>query len=141
MREKLVKFLSILLLVAVAGGVGGYATYYFMQDEINESNQIVNQTTNTTGVVKCNSDITIDETGIAPAVGEIYDATVTLQNYQNGRLASSGSGFIYKKDEDSKYAYVLTNHHVVEGSDKLLVTLSSDDQVEGTVLGLSLIHI
>ena len=135
MREKLVKFLSILLLVAVAGGVGGYATYYFMQDEIKENNQIVNQTTNTTGVVKCNSDITIDETGIAPAVGEIYDATVTLQNYQNGRLASSGSGFIYKKDEDSKYAYVLTNHHVVEGSDKLLVTLSSDDQVEGTVLG------
>lgn len=97
MREKLVKFLSILLLVAVAGGVGGYATYYFMQDEIKENNQIVNQTTNTTGVVKCNSDITIDETGIAPAVGEIYDATVTLQNYQNGRLASSGSGFIYKK--------------------------------------------
>ena len=135
MREKLVKFLSILLLVAVAGGIGGYATYYFMQDEIKESNQIINQTTNTTGVVKCNSDITIDETGIAPAVGEIYDATVTLQNYQNGRLASSGSGFIYKKDEDSKYAYVLTNHHVVEGTDKLLVTLSSDDQVEGTVLG------
>lgn len=135
MREKLVKFLSILLLVAVAGGVGGYATYYFMQDEINESNQIVNQTTNTTGVVKCNSDITIDETGIAPAVGEIYDATVTLQNYQNGRLTSSGSGFIYKKDEDGKYAYILTNHHVVDGADKLLVTLSSDDQVEGTVLG------
>lgn len=135
MREKLVKFLSILLLVAVAGGVGGYATYYFMQDEINESNQIVNQTTNTTGVVKCNSDITIDETGIAPSVGEIYDATVTLQNYQNGRLTSSGSGFIYKKDEDGKYAYILTNHHVVDGADKLLVTLSSDDQVEGTVLG------
>lgn len=135
MREKLVKFLSILLLVAVAGGVGGYATYYFMQDEINESNQIVNQTTNTTGVVKCNSEITVDETGIAPAVGEIYDATVTLQNYQNGRLTSSGSGFVYKKDEDGKYAYILTNHHVVEGADKLLVTLSSDDQVEGTVLG------
>ena len=135
MREKLVKFLSILLLVAIAGGVGGYATYYFMQDEINESNQIVNQTTNTTGVVKCNSEITVDETGIAPAVGEIYDATVTLQNYQNGRLTSSGSGFVYKKDEDGKYAYILTNHHVVEGADKLLVTLSSDDQVEGTVLG------
>ena len=135
MREKLVKFLSILLLVAVAGGVGGYATYYFMQDEINESNQSGNQTTNTTCVVKCNSEITVDETGIAPAVGEIYDATVTLQNYQNGRLTSSGSGFVYKKDEDGKYAYILTNHHVVEGADKLLVTLSSDDQVEGTVLG------
>lgn len=135
MREKLVKFLSILLLVAVAGGVGGYATYYFMQDEINESNQIVNQTTNTTGVVKCNSEITVDETGIAPAVGEIYDATVTLQNYQNGRLTSSGSGFIYKKDEDGKYAYILTNHHVVDGATELIVTLSSDDQVKGTVLG------
>lgn len=135
MREKLVKFLSILLLVAVAGGVGGYATYYFMQDEINESNQIVNQTTNTTGVVKCNSEITVDETGIAPAVGEIYDATVTLQNYQNGRLTSSGSGFVYKKDEDGKYAYILTNHHVVDGATELIVTLSSDDQVKGTVLG------
>ncbi len=133
MRERIVKFLGLLLVVVVAGAGGGYLTYTFLEDQISENNTIVEQTTNTTGVVKCSSDMKLDETGIATSVGKIYDATVTIQNYQNGRLTSSGSGFIYKKE--GEYAYVLTNHHVVEDATKLLLTLSNDDQIEGEVLG------
>ena len=101
---------------------------------IPQETTVVNNTTKeTTGVVKCNDKITIDESGISTAVGEIYDATVTIQNYQNNKLAGTGSGFVYKKD--SKYGYIMTNHHVIDGSDKLIVTMSNDDQVEATLLG------
>ena len=132
MRERIIKFVGLLLVVA-AGSGGGYITYSFLENEVSESGKKVEQATQTTGVVKCSSDMKLDETGIATSVGKIYDAAVTIQNYQNGRLTSSGSGFVYKKE--GEYAYILTNHHVIEDATKLLITLSSDDQIEGETLG------
>ena len=126
MRGKLIILVSLLL----AFGLGVFSVKYFDNDETTVIN---NTTKESTGVVKCNNKITIDESGISTAVGEIYDATVTIQNYQNNKLAGTGSGFVYKKD--SKYGYIMTNHHVIEGSDKLLVTMSNDDQAEATLLG------
>ena len=127
MRGKL-----IVLSAMVVAFCFGCFTYNYLDKDKEET--IVNTTTKeSTGVIKCNSKMTIDETGISTAVGEIYDATVTIQNYKNNRLTSSGSGFVYKKDD--KYGYIMTNHHVVDGSDKLVITMSNDDQVEGTVLG------
>ena len=35
-----------------------------VQDKIEENNNTNEQVTNTTGIIKCNSDINIDETGI-----------------------------------------------------------------------------
>lgn len=133
MRERIIKFVGLLLVVVAAGSGGGYITYSFLENEVSESGKKVEQATQTTGVVKCSSDMKLDETGIATSVGKIYDAAVTIQNYQNGRLTSSGSGFVYKKE--GEYAYILTNHHVVEDATKLLITLSSDDQIEGETLG------
>ncbi len=133
MRGRIINFIVIFSTILLAVGTGSGVTYYLLQDKIEENNNTNEQVTNTTGIIKCNSDINIDETGISTAVGEIYDATITIQNYQNNRIASSGSGFIYKKDD--KYGYILTNHHVVDGATKIIVTLSNDDQVEGKVLG------
>ena len=126
MRGKIIGF--ALLIVAF---IGGGLTMYYLKD----NNTVVTSktTTYTTGVVKCSDKLTVDETGISLAVGEIYDATVTIQNYKSDRLMSSGSGFVYKKDD--KYGYILTNHHVIDGADKVIITLSNDDQVEGKVLG------
>ena len=126
MRGKLVVVGS--LLVAF---IGGGATMYYLNE--NSDTKIINTTTQTTGVIKCSNDIKVDETGVSTAVGKIYDATVTLQNYSNDKLISSGSGFVYKKDD--KYGYILTNHHVIDSSDKVIITFSNDDQVEGKVLG------
>lgn len=131
MRGKLVTLVTLVAAFLLGGGT----MYYLM--EVNEQNQVnsnVTGPTYTTGVIKCSNDITIDETGISTAVGEIYDATVTIQNYnKSGKLASSGSGFIYKKD--GTYGYIMTNHHVIDGADKVIITLSNDDQVEGKVTG------
>ena len=129
MRGKLIG----LVVVVCAFVLGGSTMYYFLEQEEDSPVTVNNQPTYTTGVVKCKNDIKIDESGISTAVGEIFDATVTIQNYQNDKLASSGSGFIYKKG--TTYAYIMTNHHVIEGAEKVLITLSNDDQIEGVVLG------
>ena len=126
MRGKIISIAA--LVVAFVGG--GLAMHYLSNDSIVITPA---KSTYTTGVIKCSNDITIDETGVSTAVGDIYDATVTIQNYKNEKLISSGSGFVYKKDD--KYGYILTNHHVIEGADKVIITMSNDDQVEGKVLG------
>lgn len=130
MRGKLITLTVVLLAFLLGGG-----TMYYLVEvlDINGGNIIKSSPTYTTGVIKCSNDITIDETGISTAIGEIYDATVTIQNYKNGKQISSGSGFIYKKDET--YGYIMTNHHVIDGADSIIVTLSNDDQIEGKVTG------
>jgi serine protease Do len=46
------------------------------------------------------------------------------------RMEASGSGFIIRKD-----GYILTNHHVVDGASKLIVTLDSGERYDATVKG------
>ena len=127
MRGKLIVFALILC----AFLLGGTAMYFIKG---NESKPIIKEiNTSTSGVIKCKSNVKIDETGISQAVGKIYDATVTIQNYRNSKLYATGSGFIYKKDD--KYGYILTNQHVIENNEYVIITLSNDDQVKGDVLG------
>lgn len=49
---------------------------------------------------------------------------------------SVGSGVIYKKDASE--AFVVTNHHVIDGADKIEVVLSDDTHVNAKLLGSDL---
>src|SRR5690625_2650933 len=55
---------------------------------------------------------------------------------QEDSEAGTGSGVIYKTDKD--YAYVITNHHVIEGADMIEVVLSDETTVEADLLGSDL---
>ena len=130
MRGKLVTLTAIL----IAFLLGTAAMYVYNENKDDNIITVQNANKETTGVIKCSNDIKVDETGVSTAVGEIYDATVTIQNYRDdAKLQSSGSGFIYKKGD--KYGYIMTNHHVIEDASKVVITLSNDDQVEAKILG------
>jgi len=47
--------------------------------------------------------------------------------------SGSGSGIIFKKD--SKYAYIATNNHVIEGANSLEISLYNGDKTEGKLIG------
>ena len=47
--------------------------------------------------------------------------------------AGSGSGVIYKTDGDT--AYVITNHHVVDGAEEIKINLESGDSVDAELIG------
>ncbi|SDQ05292.1 serine protease Do [Virgibacillus subterraneus] len=57
-------------------------------------------------------------------------------NGQGGQNQGTGSGVIYKKKND--YAYVITNHHVIDGADTVEVVLSNDNHIEAEILGSDL---
>ena len=85
---------------------------------------------NTTRVEK---DVTVTDEGIADAVEKIYDAVVVVENYVEGEPYSTGTGFVYKK-EDNK-AYILTNQHVIDDATEVYVVLTDDSKVKATVVG------
>lgn len=78
-------------------------------------------------------NVTVTDTGIADAVEKISDAVVTVQNYQRGALAGTGTGFVYKVDGD--IAYLMTNHHVIENADTIKITYSDGTGTTATLIG------
>lgn len=87
---------------------------------------------NSTVVTKNKTQI-YEKNSLAASVDKIYDAVVMIEGYQNDQLASTGTGFVYKTD--NKYGYLLTNYHVVSGSDKINLIMSNGEDVEATILG------
>lgn len=75
----------------------------------------------------------VEKNSISDAVEKAKDAVVMIQGYKNTQVASTGTGFVYKTD--SKYGYIMTNEHVVEGTEKVVLIMANDEEVEGKLLG------
>lgn len=82
------------------------------------------------------------ETDITKAVDKAADAVVGISNIQetgfwhgssSGVEAGTGSGVIYKKEGDK--AFVVTNHHVIEGANTLEITLSDGTKIPAKLRG------
>lgn len=80
-----------------------------------------------------NKNTVYEKSSLAAAIENVYDAVVMVESYKDEEEQSTGTGFIYKKDD--KYGYVITNQHVVSGADKVVLVLSNDEEIEGKVLG------
>jgi len=66
-----------------------------------------------------------------PFFRRFFDLQPMPQQPQMRRQLSAGSGVIFDADE----GYVLTNHHVVENGDRIIVTLKDRRQVDAELIG------
>lgn len=128
MRGRIINFV-VVLGAFLAGGIFTYMVI---------ANPLDNNDNPTAGVLgcqytSCENKVVIDNTGISSAVDKVYDAVVMVKNIQKNQTASTGSGFVYKVD--SKYGYIMTNEHVVEGANKLSVVMTNEKEVEAVKLG------
>lgn len=129
----------IFLVVFLLGGASFFATqvFYFFNKTPLSSRVVVTQEDKNT------EELTIN------AVSKAKDAVVSVVNYQKNpernflssiqdnnisefKVASNGSGVIYKKDGNS--TYIVTNEHVINKAEKIDVVLSN-----GTVLNAQLV--
>ena len=79
-------------------------------------------------------EVTVTDKGISDAVSKLYDASVIVEVGSSGdKLSGWGSGFVYKTD--SKYGYIFTNHHVVDGAKSIKIVLSNETEVTGELVG------
>ena len=84
-------------------------------------------------ITKLEKDVTITENGIADAVDTVYDSVIVVSTYKQNQLIGTGSGFIYKTNESE--AYLITNHHVVDGGNSFKITFTDGDEVDATLVG------
>jgi serine protease Do len=118
MKQKIAYIITIIFAFFVGIICTLYVTDYLKEDVV---------------VNKTSLEITESDT-IKPAIDKIYDAVVLIETYDsNNRGLGSGTGFVYKVDENK--GYILTNHHVVDGASNIIITLSSGEEVNAEFLG------
>lgn len=102
--------------------LGGFSIFYFttLNSKLKE-------------VTKIEKSVTVTDQGIADAVEKIYDAVVVVENYRNGSLYSTGTGFVFKKDDSN--GYILTNHHVIDGGSEVQVVFTDGTKAKVEVVG------
>lgn len=93
----------------------------------NTDNQIVN--------VDVNTQVTKVVENVSHAVVGVTNIQIQANFWEQreGNETGTGSGVIYKKDRN--YAYVVTNHHVIEAADAVEVVLADETTIEAEVLG------
>jgi Do/DeqQ family serine protease len=80
-------------------------------------------------------NIRVSQTINAPSVygDEMFRRFFGVPDSPGGsrEVASAGSGVIV----DAENGYILTNHHVVEGADKIQISLFNDDSLDAEIIG------
>ncbi|MFB4163613.1 S1C family serine protease [Alteribacillus sp. JSM 102045] len=97
------------------------------EDLFTENQQNVN--------LSVNSDVTDAVNNVSEAVVGVFNLQQSefWQEEETGQSQGTGSGVIYKVEGDS--AFVVTNHHVIEGASQVEVSLSDERRVEAEVVG------
>ena len=108
-----------------------------------QSNKVLTETGDKNNVMQEERLFVDINTDITEVVESVTDAVVGVTNLQTVRdiwsssettkETGTGSGVIYKK-QDGK-AYIVTNHHVVEGAQELDVTFDDGTKAEGRLIG------
>jgi serine protease Do len=121
MREKIIYILTIILSISI-GVIGTILVYDSRSGKIREI------------IEKEIREVTITESDtIKPAIDKIYDAVVMVETYKGNRLVTTGTGFVYKKDD--KVGYIITNHHVIEDGNTIKVINNNGQTTDAKVLG------
>lgn len=130
MKNKILTVFAVLL----AFIAGGEITYLVFAKDSNKTANGNEESIMYNSCSNCMSGTMIVENGgIKETVAKVYDAIVMVKNYMGVSLSGSGSGFVYKIDDD--YGYILTNEHVIDKATRLSVVFTSEEEVEAELLG------
>ncbi|MGT2961299.1 S1C family serine protease [Streptococcus caballi] len=139
-----------LVLLIIAGFAGGaLATVIINQANPSTTNQAVTTSkvsyknkTNTTEAVKTVQNAVVSVINYQESSSNLSDFYSQMFGGNNSQSQSSddelsvnseGSGVIYKKD--GKYAYLVTNNHVISGAKRIEIQLADGTKVVGELVG------
>ena len=114
--------------------MNGYVFYNMMSSSNDSTTTVTNKGT----VKQVNYDVKTDTTSV---VEKASDKNTTNNAFGFGDNSSSssetqsgsGSGVVY--DQTGKYTYIITNHHVIDGANKVQVVFSNNEYVDAEVVG------
>jgi serine protease Do len=124
--------------------IGALLVWFIMQGDSNTKDRLPlndsDQKADTMQIERISLDV---NDGVTDIVGKVVDSVVGVTNLKTSsdpwspvettRETGSGSGVIYKKQGDK--AYIVTNHHVVEGAQELEITFDDGSKTGGKIVG------
>ncbi len=132
-------FVSRMFPGLVGGVIGALLTGAIAYPFIDQPATSVSDTNVTSQGTPVQTSSNVSDSSVTNAVATAQPAVVTVNNFAQTGFSSEaveagvGSGVIYKKEGDS--AFIATNHHVVNGADKLTVTFNDGTTAEATLMG------
>ena len=75
-------------------------------------------------------DVSTKDVDVVKAVS---DSVVTIEVFSSGLNSGTGSGVVYQKE--GKKAYIITNHHVVDGGENINVLFNGGESATAKLLG------
>jgi len=136
-KRKVVAYASLCLISAVIGGLTTVAAVPYIYPT-NTSTPVQTTSSSFTQVTNYTADETIYP--VAQIAKNVGPAVVGVSNLQSSRgfsgnsnlqEAGSGSGFII----DAEKGYIATNNHVIEGAQKITVSLSDGRTLDAKLIG------
>ncbi|WP_240376286.1 S1C family serine protease [Bacillus piscicola] len=85
--------------------------------------------------VTVNSDVTEAVDKVSNAVVGVFNLQETEFWQEEGAVVNkgTGSGVIYKVEGDS--AFIVTNHHVIDGASQVEISLANENRIEAEIVG------
>jgi serine protease Do len=134
-------FLASLLGAVIGAAIIFFAIPFLMRQDwfpFPQDDASVTENAGSGGTI--NRSVSVDvNTDITKAVEKVSDTVVGITNIQNSDIwldsqpGGTGSGVIYKKAGGK--AYIVTNYHVVEGANRLEVTLPDETKLAARLVG------
>ena len=140
----LLKKVGSIALIFVVGFLGGIlGTFLTLQTSHSSTSNTESKQVHSTTVKTAYKNTT----STSEAVDKVKNAVVSVITYSDSlnqglfekeensdsQISSEGSGVIYKKE--GKYAYLVTNTHVINGAKKVDILLADGNKVPGEVVG------
>ncbi len=116
------------ILFCVGGVIFGVLVSFLLMKytSLGESLQLVKTVTK-------NGTTVIEKTSISNSVEKSKDSVFMIRSLKGDDEISTGTGFSYKVD--NKYGYIMTNQHVIDDADNIMLIDSEDNEFEGKILG------
>ena len=142
--SNLLKKLGNIALIFVVGFLGGIlGTFLTLQTSHSSTSNTESKQVHSTTVKTAYKNTT----STSEAVDKVKNAVVSVITYSDSsnqglfekeensdsQISSEGSGVIYKKE--GKYAYLVTNTHVIKNKKKVDILLADGNKVPGEVVG------
>jgi len=142
--SNLLKKVGNIALIFVVGFLGGIlGTFLTLQTSHSSTSNTESKQVHSTTVKTAYKNTT----STSEAIDKVKNAVVSVITYSDSsnqglfekeensdsQISSEGSGVIYKKE--GKYAYLVTNTHVINGAKKVDILLADGNKVPGEVVG------
>ncbi len=147
MKEKIKPIIKpVLKIVVIIAVVLSFAMNgYIFYTSINDDSGTSTVSDRNAKVEEVDYDVKTDTTSVVDAVSDSIVGVVVYSNSTGSSIfgrqteneqeeaSGSGSGVVY--EQTGKYTYIITNHHVIDGADKVQVVFSNNEYVDAEVVG------